>query len=189
MLVSTEILHKRLENADNKEFGNFCSRLAILGIKIEDYPLLHVKHKVFIVDHICGTVTEYDVEAENRELRLYDIQHFTEDYDDLPESEKERIGGAALVCRYCSRLIFEDEHMDQVLYVYDDSYWGRLWGHSYCAAYGPLEERLNPFTLQETMLEFLSKRDKSAQILMLLQAVGLPWDVAWPVTALACWML
>jgi len=62
---------------------------------------------------------------------------------------------------------------------YSDLRWIRLTLHARCVV---------P-TCIEVDLSFVRKRKRSAQVLLLLQAAGLPYDLAWPIAAVACWLL
>jgi hypothetical protein len=182
-----------MEGLDNELYGALCSCLISLGIEIESYLFAQVKCKVKIAAQIDFFIEKYDLEAIDRDLDLERVAFEAYNYDDLSEDEKDRVFGDGLVCSVCLGLIYEDEVIDQVLYNAGDTkprncYWSRYWGHSYCA-YGPLEEKLNPYTFQESFLEILDKRKRSAHTLLLLQTAGLPWDIAWPIAALVGWML
>jgi len=61
--------------------------------------------------------------------------------------------------------------------------WERRWMHWSCAARYYRVDKC-PMTDLATM-----KQQRSGQMLLLLLEAGLTYDVAWPITAVACWLL
>ncbi len=64
--------------------------------------------------------------------------------------------------------------------------WQRAWIHKDC-----LDDRYWCLVVRQAgaMAAYPSKRDRSATVLLILQELGLPYDVAWPIAALACWVI
>lgn len=64
--------------------------------------------------------------------------------------------------------------------------WVRTFAHTRCAELPAIGQQLS---VQHRVLEFGLKRDRSARTLLFLQALDLPWDVAWPIAAIIHWLL
>jgi len=66
-------------------------------------------------------------------------------------------------------------------------FWDRMYAHEICLS----DWRLCrwPTFIPERWRQLYVSRAKSAQLLLLLLEAGLPYDIAWPVVALACWLL
>ena len=63
--------------------------------------------------------------------------------------------------------------------------WKRLLAYIPCAELsGVYSGRVKQ---RETLIS--RRQERSAQVLLLLQEVGLPFDIAWPIAAVSCWML
>jgi len=91
-----------------------------------------------------------------------------------------------LPCGRCSSKIPEDQKpctalLPHSLFSFGNMIWSRRYVCAGCAAPRPLRRILDT--------SWYKKRERSAQALLLLQAAGLPYDLAWPVTALAYWIL
>jgi hypothetical protein len=108
--------------------------------------------------------------------------------------------GASICCAKCHKWIRWDDPTDEgvvrapgLIPGYEDPHrahvltlkhvrWARYKMHIRCI----LEPSLDTFKQE---LDVLHKKNFSAQILLLLQATGLPWDLAWPIAAITCWLL
>lgn len=89
-----------------------------------------------------------------------------------------------VLCAVCEGLIEEDEPAEFIICRYRfvvDTYthWARELTHIKCVREPP----------PSTKEMFIAKRERSVQILLLLQEIGLPWDIAWPIAAVSCWLL
>jgi len=81
------------------------------------------------------------------------------------------------ICEVCDKDIEKGTNMDRVLVKYE-TYWCRFEAHELCAI---------PKTRHNECKIDMSRT--AGKVLLLLQELGLPYDLAWPITAAACWLL
>jgi len=107
--------------------------------------------------------------------------------------------GSRSVCVVCDEVTsweIQDQGEDHLhLYKFDGPpkrlVWERAWVHPWCASssgeiWAPKHKELDT---HDAIKKALHRRERSGRILLLLLEAGLPRDVAWPITAVACWLL
>jgi hypothetical protein len=96
----------------------------------------------------------------------------------------------ALNCCLCVRRMERGDRVCQVLSTKEvfpngKTYRQRDWVHERCS---PIVLPLRP-SIQNTWHKILTNIEKSKWVFLMLLETGLPADVVWPITALACWIL
>lgn len=90
-------------------------------------------------------------------------------------------GDAAGTCLYCLHEIDEGQSVGLGLFN-DAGSWSRVWMHAACAERGGLRGNWN-----EAVAAIRCRH--SARTMLLLEALGLPRDLAWPIAAITYWLL
>jgi hypothetical protein len=67
------------------------------------------------------------------------------------------------------------------------SYWNRGWAHTTCVQQDVYELRCRDWA-RPLAPKTAAPTRKSAQALLLLQELGLPFDLAWPIVVMAYWL-
>jgi hypothetical protein len=109
-----------------------------------------------------------------RKIKLYDVF--------------ERTFHGACWCAGCDQIIDEDYPMELVLNVYGgfNNYWSRSAFHLECVELFVFDKA--GFDSSKYNLR-LHKRNCAGKLMLLLQELGLPYDLAWSIAAVACWLL
>jgi hypothetical protein len=98
------------------------------------------------------------------------------------------------LCHYCNDkmtmpikrgMIYRDEELIKLRREWEFP-WLRPYAHLSCLDRA-MEEKM--YFNEDYLYNFEKIRNDSAQALLLLQELGLPWDVAWPIAAAAYWLL
>ncbi len=127
-----------------------------------------------------------------RGLRFGVLRYIDEDISPyLPHTLMENEHNRRFRCPHCDNL--DEEPGEYTLHSFkfegEQVSWQRVRTHLNCVEnlkYGEELYFLNPY---EYVFDFVEKRDASAQALLLLQELGLPWDMAWSIAAIAYWIL
>ncbi len=82
------------------------------------------------------------------------------------------------VCYACRHVIHPGDWLDGLLFNCSGQ-WRRLEVHACCAV--PKEKH--------ALVPLENKSARSGKVLLLLLELGLPYDLAWPIAAAACWLL
>jgi hypothetical protein len=100
-------------------------------------------------------------------------------------------------CPHCHFAMLPGDRVDRTIYsnaniaVFDPHgtvYWERKLSHAPCAALCRMENERIP-SIPKIGKKLVKRRNRSAQTLLLLLELGLPGDLAWPIAAVACWLL
>lgn len=98
-------------------------------------------------------------------------------------------------CSYCYQSIDDDEPratrlcVDRInVGIAVGSVWIRRLAHLPCAEHCRLG-RDSPWYTSSKLSECVNEIKRSARVLLLLETLGLPRDLAWPITAAAYWLL
>jgi hypothetical protein len=124
---------------------------------------------------------------ENHYDDYYDTSSDSGSHESEHESENEVQHPS---CAICYIPFIDGDPVDGVLtevlhnLTWKNYFWFRRSSHIACIPATHEGQTFLPIDIKH-----VGKRERSAQALLLLQELGLPWDVAWPITALAYWIL
>jgi len=97
------------------------------------------------------------------------------------------------ICYLCGKSLPVGSSVVSTLYsAHDDilgiQFWEREWAHASCAQSSPKWNYRHPDE-KTKIQQLLYKKYQAAQVFLIMQVLGLPSDLAWPIAAAVSWLV